>query len=354
MGETRKPNNSDPDPVSKEGHIVPSIEELDETLAQAADDAASIVEEVGTPEPAAPTVAPAPRSSAPGPPEQVVAEELERVETLAKSASEELGVEARQKNDVPTQRAQLADHASSPATSALDELDALLADPADQDHSESRETESGGAANQHHTPDSGSHSEDDEGLIATEPKQELDDNRGDPSEVKASSPSNTAEAIPDFMREFMDTEEPDPSKPGQDAPPQSKPTSEGSSNDAARPENKLQPQGRPGVVGTGMLGVVGSVPPMPDQGSTEPTSPTDEESDSESNDSIEPQAAIGRFAVLALLKPTGMLILDQLATLLISIDKPFKKIGPGVRLWIGRAALATLGTAFVVFLAAMF
>ncbi len=220
---------------------------------------------------------------------------------------------------------------------ALDDLDAALAAAAEAEHPPPE------------TPTQP------EGEVAIDPGTQTD-TKNPPAET------DPQEAVPSFMRDLMGSAD----EPATEAAPTTtgpqEPTLDAADTSAAPSRSPsaaamYQSQGKPGVVGTGMLGVVGSTPPPPNGTPDKDVSAVvngegaDSQGDGEDNAA---GASVARPSLRARLTPFAFQATNCIVTLLAKIDQPLKPIGPRVRLIAGWAALATFGTALVVFLVALF
>ncbi len=171
--------------------------------------------------------------------------------------------------------------------------------------------------------------------------------------AKASPPQ--ALSVPDFMSEFTSPPPPAPPSP----PPPPPPIPEVSAVEvpvAAAPEPRTMPPpprefqstaggaviGKPGVVGSGMMGVVGGPVNIPAMTAPRPAEPQVEA------EHKEPAAAVaakktGRVAPL-------QLVLQGLVAMLEMLDRPFVRLGAKVRRILGWVAVAMIGASILVFL----
>jgi hypothetical protein len=167
-------------------------------------------------------------------------------------------------------------------------------------------------------------------------------------------PSANGYAVPDFMAEFTQSEEPPES--GDSAPEASGEARQPSAASGAvegergRTQPEERPAPRPGVVGTGMIGVVGT--PYPKLSDAEmPLVPLpDEQVDPETQAS--PVGGWGHRirAGATLLSPIVLCVCARAVHLLEQIDRPFARLGHNVRRVIGWIAVATVGTSLFVYL----
>lgn len=195
-----------------------------------------------------------------------------------------------------------------------------------------------------------------------------------PSPVASAPPKPAPRDIPDFMQEFTQPDASDaapsrstPPKPASPAPELQKPaaphavsaepvTKAAVKNVTAEaptaeptPAVRAAPGGKPGVVGTGMLGVVASpvtetaVPrkddPAPTNGETASGPPAASE--------VGNPPPIGR-RVLKGVEPLLIKVAEKGVGVMERVDRPFARLGGSVRRYLGLAALATLATALIV------
>lgn len=188
----------------------------------------------------------------------------------------------------------------------------------------------------------------------------------------APAPSKSAPRdIPDFMQEFT---QPDaapsrstPPKPSAPASEPQKPTTPRSVNvepvakTAAKnasadsptaeptPTVRAAPAGKPGVVGTGMLGVVASPVADTTLPSTTESAPTNGEpavSPPTSSEAGNPPPVARR--VLKGVEPLLIKVAEKGLGVMEKADRPFARLGGSARRFLGLAALATLATALIV------
>lgn len=202
-------------------------------------------------------------------------------------------------------------------------------------------------------------------LVATA-GEELDDEPTSPSdadgpdtnppvpESKASSSGETFD-VTDFMSELTEPKEADatPDKPAQQQPEKSpmKP-SESTAEDGRQTTSVHMP--KPGVVGTGMLGVVGTGPTTEAMKDESSATVEDEAADDASPPSMaEKSLRIVREAG-SRLSPLALRLGLQGVRILERIDTPVRRVSQPIRRLVGWVAIATLGTATIVFLVSLF
>jgi len=182
--------------------------------------------------------------------------------------------------------------------------------------------------------------------LVAETNSEVDDASGRPDEhaLPPSEPpaSPSAPPVPEFMEEFTRPERPgDAAQPGAQAP------ASGASTGDAGP--------KPGVVGTGMLGVVGAAPPALEEAKKPPPSEAGE-SGNELPGEMPVASKTGKLADLvhwaaARSSPVVLAVCDRALTLLEVVNRPVAdKLGDSTLRVIGWIALATLGTSVIVYL----
>jgi hypothetical protein len=166
--------------------------------------------------------------------------------------------------------------------------------------------------------------------------------------------------VPDFMRDMLADEDdrshqsetkrialaPNKPAPAPDElnPPSQRPTA------SAAASKRHAPQ-KPGVVGTGMLGVIGSPPDERDQSESQSQDGSQQQPASAIDAQPRP-STIARMARLA--EPAAMNACQSAARILERIDRPLTFLGPRTRTLLGWLALATLATAAIVYLVALF
>jgi len=147
-------------------------------------------------------------------------------------------------------------------------------------------------------------------------------------------------AVPDFMSEFME-----PQQPTTSANESHSSSAPGSSGNAAP---TVAPTPRPGVIGTGLIGVVGTSPPAIAKKAEKPLveeiEETEEAPPSRPGRKLEVFKSIGA-RVGPLVSGVGL----QAVRVLEKIDEPVSGMSQPVRRMIGWAAIATLGTSVVVY-----
>ncbi len=186
--------------------------------------------------------------------------------------------------------------------------------------------------------------------------------------AEESTPRSEKPPIPDFMEEFTRPQEPADAEPAatktpaSTAPPDPATTSETKEQDADASGTTLS--AKPGVVGTGMIGVVGaplSTPPTDDR-ATEGTEASDTAAPTEEDDTPETASYVsvvarlvhtvkqsaGRFSTM------GLTLCNRALGLLEVVDRPFARLGEPVRRVIGWIAIATVGTAVIVYMISLF
>lgn len=177
---------------------------------------------------------------------------------------------------------------------------------------------------------------------------------GEASEVTADrEPPANGYTVPDFMAEFTQLEALPESgdrapEPSEEVQPPSAPSGvvEGGRGGS---QPKPQPVPRPGVVGTGMIGVVGSAHPKLSDAEM-PSVPLPDEQ----VDRVEALPVGGWSqrirAGAAWLSPIVLPVCARAIHLLEQLDRPFGGLGPHVRQVIGWIAVATIGTSLIVYL----
>lgn len=175
------------------------------------------------------------------------------------------------------------------------------------------------------------------------PQSSTDDSDPQTDPAGLDSAESDEENVPDFMKEFTgaDSTTPEPVPPVKSSGTGQSPSVE-----------------RPGVVGTGMLGVVGSVAePVAENADSEPTA--DEPVAAEPTQPNQPGrlAAFARSAmakVSARAAPMGLRVGNLGVRLLETIDRPFGRIGEPIRRIVGWVAIATFGTSTVAYFVSLF
>lgn len=165
------------------------------------------------------------------------------------------------------------------------------------------------------------------------------------------SSSGDSYDVPDFMSEFTEPQQPD-AAPDESRQPQSKPPpvnpSESTSESASQTKSVHIP--KPGVVGTGMIGVVGTAPPTPAVKDESPAIVKDDPADDASPPSIAKKSRRIAREAGSRLSPLALRLGLQGVRVLERIDRPIRGVSRPVRRLIGWIAIATLGTATIVFL----
>ena len=163
----------------------------------------------------------------------------------------------------------------------------------------------------------------------------------------ASSSEDAAATIPDFMDEFTHAtgagDGPSDSSP---APTDAPLASDGGE---ASPGPLPQAKPKPGVIGTGIIGVATAKPPAP-----QPFADDDPVEEASSRRSVTPRETFARFTGLATSAAQSLLTLtlpaaDRVVGLLEKGDRPLAKLNAPIRRVIGWLAIATLGTSAFVF-----
>ena len=189
-----------------------------------------------------------------------------------------------------------------------------------------------------------------------------------PSGVAESAPSTTEPApsqdepvsdstytVPEFMDEFTQPEDSPETAPGgsqQRAADSQKPVSKApAAGTAANEAPRSGASAKPGVVGTGMMGVVGTPSPAPAGDSpTSPPGAPDEEADLASGTPGGGQMVPLLRQAVDRASPLAFSACDRAVSILEAIDRPVAKAGPAVRRAIGWLAIATAATSAVVYL----
>lgn len=171
--------------------------------------------------------------------------------------------------------------------------------------------------------------------------------------------SDSPDAVPDFMAEFTQEEDSPETAPTESQEraansqePVTPPSAVGSpANQALRPGGSA----KPGIVGTGMLGVVGTVSPAPavSNPAPPPGAPSGQ-TNTASETSESPKIASSLRQAVALASPLVWSVCDRALSLLELIDRPLAKLGSSIRRAIGWLAIATAGTALVAYLISLF
>lgn len=304
--------------------------ELDDLLLQASELAADASHEVGVPatKPGA--------SPLPGPEElsSTLDDELGRLDGLIASAATEVGAEPLGTSAVSTVTPTSAESSSAPA-----KQNDPNAPPAPAG-TPSKTPASGGPAAARHVPDFM--------LEFTEPAS-------DPPATPSPAVEKTSAPAPSGAARNAAAETASAAA-GAAAGKAQRPSELAASNDAATatragtaatatpPSSASRAAtAKPGLVGTGMLGVIGTTASQQPQKAS--ASATDASFDSASTESETEEAAHPR-RLADVLSP----VIDLLERLLELLDRPFAKVGAGVKEIIGWVALATLGTAVVMYL----
>ncbi len=179
-------------------------------------------------------------------------------------------------------------------------------------------------------------------------------------ELPQEQPETTTEgsAVPDFMAEFTRPEDTNdsPATGGETAQPPGPADAELEPDASAQTTESTQAStpAKPGVVGTGMIGVVGAA-------STEPTA----DATSGASEELEARETPPAEATVTPLdrlfglveervSPIALKVCEKAVPVLEAIDKPFGRVGTPIRRVIGWVAIATMGTALIVFLVSLF
>lgn len=163
--------------------------------------------------------------------------------------------------------------------------------------------------------------------------------------------------IPDFMDELTRPAEP-AAEGAEPQPAPSKPTASAGNKpqgerDAAGPSGAAVSP-KPGVVGTGTVGVVGTVSQQPEADTVEEASTADEPTGPSSTmDNIRKIPQVIRVASTRL-APHVLTGCERGVTLLEWIDRPLARISQPIRRPLGWVALATTGTACILYLYSLF
>ena len=159
-------------------------------------------------------------------------------------------------------------------------------------------------------------------------------------------------AVPEFMSEFMEPQEPTASASESDSTSASGSSGDGAGN--ATPTIAVTP--RPGVIGTGLIGVVGTPPPAAAEQAEKP--PAEEIEETEETEES-PPSRLGKS--LEVFKSAGARVSPlvcgvglQAVRVLEKIDEPVSGMSQSVRRLIGWVAIATLGTSAVVYAISLF
>ncbi|UCC31358.1 MAG: hypothetical protein JSU86_03595 [Phycisphaerales bacterium] len=202
--------------------------------------------------------------------------------------------------------------------------------------------------------------------LVAETDSEVDDTRGSPDEdaqvLSETRTSLITHPVPEFMEEFTraeglgDAAKPEPQAPAAAIPPGG--PGEGVTESRSPDVSDLGAGPKPGVVGTGMLGVVGEVPPVP-EGTEEPAPAEPGEPGHEPVEEVSAVSKIGRLAdvmhkAAARSLPAALAVCDRAVTLLEVINRPVAdRLGDSTLRVIGWIALATLGTSVIVYLSSL-
>ena len=212
--------------------------------------------------------------------------------------------------------------------------------------------------------------------LMAETDSEVDDTGGTPDNdarlLGESHRSLNTHPVPEFMEEFTRAEEPgDAAKseqqtPAAGSPPEVPDKGVTESRSPGTPDLGAGP--KPGVVGTGMLGVVGAVPPVL-EGTSEPTPAKPISAKPEpvvpGGPELEPPEEVsatsktGRLAdvmhkVMARSSPAALAVCERVVALLEVIHRPVAgRMGDSTLRVIGWIALATLGTSVIVYLSSL-
>ncbi len=160
--------------------------------------------------------------------------------------------------------------------------------------------------------------------------------------------------IPDFMDELTRPEESDAAKVAEPLPPPSKPvasaeTTPQGERDADGPSSEATSP-RPGVVGTGTVGVVGTVSQAPEADPVEAAATRDKpDGPSSTSGNTRKVPEVIRVAS-ARLAPHVLTVCERGVTILELIDRPLGRISQPIRRPIGWVALATTGAASILYL----
>jgi len=173
-----------------------------------------------------------------------------------------------------------------------------------------------------------------------------------PPAAPAPAPSKAnAYVAPDFMAEFTQPAAPvsEPAASLKRSPPTPAAPSP-SPSAASSSATSLSP--KPGVVSTGKIGVVGAPSRQPPEGPA-PSLPEEKEPPTENEPLPERPPRLAMAArlesILLRLRPTALAWGAQGVRLLEAIDRPFSRIGLVPRRLAGWLAIATLGTASIVY-----
>ena len=171
-----------------------------------------------------------------------------------------------------------------------------------------------------------------------------------PKAAKTTTPEPNR-GVPDFMMEFTEPASEAPSKPkaAAEAPPARTPLPDAKASQLDTPATASASSTRtatatvaakPGIVGTGMLGVVITSKPDPELVTARGTAKEGGEG------GVAAGSPASKGGIAKLLLPAETLVVRVLDLL----DRPFARLGDGTKDIIGWIALATLGTALVVYL----
>lgn len=371
-----QPDNSGSEPRKDAQSLGGPLDELDEQLARAADRASSLAEQVGQQEVDRVAGGSHVEMAAPVSPEQVVEAELKRTETFTKQTADQLGA---RESGLETGEDPTAGHKPSRDDTTEDDLlEATIAastapdpagpvDEADDHITTSRMTPANPGSKVAGV------AETDRGLTeledALERCAELGQSHSQSSDtvgegevgvnaesIGADHSSDSSQDVPDFMREFMQHEGP------ADSPNDDESSIDPSPERATSPRpgspmlsGKFQSPDRPGVVGTGMLGRVGHAPALETANEEEEQQGQDDVPDGGDSSCEADEITPGAIeAIQKHIEPMAYQALSRLAGLLERIDRPISWMNPRLREVLGWAALATLGTAVLVFVIALF
>lgn len=187
-----------------------------------------------------------------------------------------------------------------------------------------------------------------------------------PTAASADKSDAPGATVPTFMDEFTQPEVPAEAVPEDTAPDGDDPTQAEESPDKPPEESGAvvgSPQAKPGVVGTGMLGVVSTPGAAPiSEVADAAAMPASEEEKAAGPEAPDPSAGgsvLSRLralprVVLSRLGPVNDLMCEHGSRLLDLMDWPLQRTGLLVRRLVGLVALATMAIAIIVLVFSLF
>jgi hypothetical protein len=148
------------------------------------------------------------------------------------------------------------------------------------------------------------------------------------------------DSVPDFMSEFTT-----PAEPSIPAAPRPRSSDHRSTAVGQDPQASVEEAARwkPGIVGSGMMGVVGGPVKIPSLDVPRPAEPAPQ-----AEAKREETSSFGRSLGTSLAAPL-LIVLNGLVAVLELVDRPLAHIGGGVRRIIGWIAIAIIAASIVVF-----